>query len=87
MIPLEVQRAIVERHRRSATHALLGFLGRYQDQIEAMALERLSALGFEQYGDESFRKSHGQLWQDTMEELADAVVYRCVRLAMDAGEL
>ena len=65
----------------------MAFVGRYQAQIERLAMERMTSEGFDVYGDEAFRKDEAQLWDETMQEVADAVFYRAVRLARDRGEL
>ena len=59
----------------------LGLLGimtdTYRDTLIAHARKRLTE-GFELYGEESFGKTQQDLFEDIVEEVADAIVYAAI---------
>lgn len=81
------QTRIINQYAHQGVLALLAFIGRNQYQIETLAIRRAITLGVTEYGDQSFHKTNHQLWRDTMEECADGVFYRSLRLARDNKDI
>lgn len=86
-VPIERQQAIIVEHARQAAYRVLALLHRDMEEIEELALERLSSLGAAEYEDRSFHKTLDELKQETHEELADAIVYQAIYTARERGVL
>lgn len=77
---LEEQLAYFDKHK---SQALARSCRDYKNLKELVLAEARSRLveGFATYGDASWSKTYTELRQDELEELADAVVYRVIRMS------
>lgn len=85
-IELPTQLGKVRQYKFEALRRIAALLsdGDYQVLLARTVDERLTA-GYDVYGDASWRKSDAELSQELLEELADAVVYLSVLLALKEG--
>lgn len=86
-LSLDDQLRLFDKYARQSSLAQIAFMGNHRDAMLSLARERLSSIGFAEYGDKSFRKSNRELFFDRLEEGADMIVYGVPRLARHYGEL
>ena len=78
-IPLDEQLLFFDRHAEKAYVQCLRAFKERREPILCEARRRM-AEGYSSYGDTSFHKTHKELRQEELEEMADAVVYRLMRI-------
>lgn len=82
------QRAILERHIKSAAYRTLALTNRKMDDLMRLAVERaMSQEALAAYGDSMFHQSLSELERETWEELADAFNRQAVYEAKEKGYL
>ena len=86
-VPLEHQIAVNRKYAPWAISNLMKRLVDAADEIAELSTERLSSIGFEQYGDEMFWLPADTLRMDADEELADGVNRYVVLGARRNGDL
>lgn len=75
-VPWSVQEFIFEELAPEKLETLHDLIGEHWDLILTMARERFTA-GFHSYGSRAFNWSRDERLDETLQELADAVVYLC----------
>lgn len=79
--PLERQAEMYQRHSRKAYKRAIRYMKDHEEQIIAAGEERMLGLGFEQYGDAAFHKTHAEIQDDKLGEASDLVVYIVTEIA------
>lgn len=77
----ERQAEMYQRHARKAYRRAIRFMKDHEEEIIAAGEKRMLGLGFERYGDATFRKSHRDVQIDKLDEAADLVVYIVTEMA------
>ena len=72
------QMAAFDAHSRQSTFALMALLNRNKDEIVRLSRERAFTVGLTEYGDKSWHLGLERLKIETLEELADAVLYQSI---------
>lgn len=80
VVPPGMQIHIIQQHIDDAIDQLREIVNNPWacEQLAALAIKRASRIGLDDYGDASFQKTPRQLYADTDEELADAIVYTAI---------
>ena len=78
-IPLDEQLQHFDRHCQQAYVQTLKAFKVRKPEILAEARKRMQE-GYAAYGDTSFHKTYDQLRREELEEMADAIVYRLMRI-------
>ena len=86
MVRIGDNTALVEKFGEQAIGVLDTAICLYRKELLAGAIARANHIGVEQYGTSSWTKSPGELMDELLDELKDAVYYGCLRLAaLDGG--
>lgn len=83
---LDFQVALLNKYGKQAVLASMSFTHRNSDAILSRAMDRL-LVGFEEFGDSGLQWGVDRNWNETIEEICDAVNCRTWRIAMDRGDL
>lgn len=79
-ITMDAQRRLLEAVADAATENLIEYLLEHRDRLARLAIERATSADGAAYGDASWRRARAELAAETDDELADAIVYECIRL-------
>ena len=82
----ERQQEAFQRHAGIAYDEIVQWLIDNKDEVIAEAEARMFGIGYDQYGDASFRLTHEQLQQGKLEECSDALVYQVIDRTKERAE-
>ena len=79
----ERQQEAFRHHAGIAYDEIVQWLIDHKEEVIAEAEARMFGIGYDQYGDASFRLTHEQLQQGKLEEAADTLVYQVIDRAKE----
>lgn len=87
-IPIERQLELYDQHADAAYDALLVQMHERRDELIALGRERaFRSVGVHQYGDRTYFSDPATLRDEADAELADAIFYVHIPVAINAGDL